>query len=126
MPTSTDYPTTATVLIDDSGHFRGVPDLVIEVLSAETENEKCDREVKLKLYSSRVVLEYWIADWRNHQVQVYRHKNGILKLEMTLFVSHTLTSPLFPDFSCPYKIPKYSDGIRPSLYFGDRLFCVSP
>jgi Uma2 family endonuclease len=86
-------------LIDDSGHFRGAPDLVIEVLSAGTENEKRDREVKLKLYSSRGVLEYWIADWRNKQVLVYRRENGILKLEMTLFVSDTLTSPLLPEFN---------------------------
>ncbi len=41
-------------LIDDSGHFQGAPDLVIEVLSAGTENEKRDREVKLKLANSRM------------------------------------------------------------------------
>ncbi|GBO52402.1 hypothetical protein APA_71 [Pseudanabaena sp. lw0831] len=27
--------------------------------------------------------------------------NGVLKLEMTLFVSDTLTSPLLPEFACP-------------------------
>jgi len=89
-----------TALVDDKGHFRGAPDLVIEVLSAGTENEKRDREVKLKLYSSRGVLEYWIADWRAEQIQVYRRENGILKLAMTLFASDTLTSPLLPEFSC--------------------------
>ena len=87
-------------LIDDTGHFRGAPDLVIEVLSAGTENEKRDREVKLKLYSSRGVLEYWIADWRAKQIQIYRRENGILKLAMTLFASDTLTSTLLPEFSC--------------------------
>lgn len=87
-------------LIDDKGHFRGAPDLVIEVISAGTENEKRDREVKLKLYSARGVLEYWIADWRSQQIQVYRRENGILKLAMTLFASDTLTSPLLPEFSC--------------------------
>jgi len=88
------------VLIDDTGHFRGAPDLAIEVLSAGTENERRDRELKLKLYSSRGVLEYWIADWRAKQIQVYRRENGVLKLAMTLFKSDTLTSPLLPDFSC--------------------------
>lgn len=87
-------------LIDDSGHFQGAPDLVIEVLSAGTENEKRDREVKFKLYSNRGVLEYWIADWRAKQIQVYRRENGVLKLAMTLFASDTITSPLLPDFSC--------------------------
>jgi len=88
------------VLIDDTGHFRGAPDLAIEVLSAGTENERRDRELKLKLYSSRGVLEYWIADWRAKQIQVYRRENGVLKIAMTLFESDTLTSPLLPDFSC--------------------------
>ncbi|OIP73003.1 MAG: hypothetical protein AUK48_10535 [Oscillatoriales cyanobacterium CG2_30_44_21] len=88
-------------LVDAAGHFRGAPDLVIEVLSSGSENERRDREVKLKLYSSQGVLEYWIADWRNKQVQVYRRENGVLKLAMTLFVSDTLTSPLLPEFACP-------------------------
>lgn len=89
------------VLVDDAGHFRGAPDLVIEVLSAGTDNEKRDREVKLKLYSSQGVLEYWIADWREKRLQIYRRENGVLKLAMTLFVTDTLTSPLLPEFACP-------------------------
>ncbi len=88
------------ILIDQAGHLLGAPDLAIEVLSAGMENERRDREVKLKLYSSRGVLEYWIADWRAKQIQVYRRENGVLKLAMTLFESDTLTSPLLPDFSC--------------------------
>lgn len=87
-------------LIDQSGHLLGAPDLAIEVLSAGTDNEKRDREVKLKLYSSQGVLEYWIADWREKKLQVYRRENGVLKLAMTLFVTDTLTSLLLPEFSC--------------------------
>ena len=89
------------VLIDKSGHLMGAPEIAIEVLSAGSENEKRDRELKLKLYSSRGVLEYWIADWRSQQMQIYRRENGILKLAVTLFVSDVLTSPLLPEFSCP-------------------------
>ncbi|WP_434684485.1 Uma2 family endonuclease [Pseudanabaena minima] len=88
-------------LIDQSGHLLGAPDLAIEVLSAGTDNEKRDREVKLKLYSSQGVLEYWIADWREKKLQIYRRENGVLKLAMTLFVTDTLTSPLLPEFACP-------------------------
>ena len=89
------------VLIDKSGHLMGAPEIAIEVLSAGSENEKRDRELTLKLYSSRGVLEYWIADWRSQQMQIYRRENGILKLAVTLFVSDVLTSPLLPEFSCP-------------------------
>jgi Uma2 family endonuclease len=89
------------ILLDEAGHLRGAPDLAIEVLSAGTENEKRDRELKLKLYSSRGVLEYWIADWRSLQIQIYRRENGILKLVLTLFANDILTSPLLPEFSCP-------------------------
>ena len=88
------------ILIDKSGHLLGAPDIAIEVLSAGTDNEKRDREVKLKLYSSQGVLEYWIADWREKKLQVYRRENGVLKLAMTLFANDTLTSPLLPEFSC--------------------------
>ena len=88
------------ILIDQAGHLLGAPDLAIEVLSSGTENERRDREIKLKLYSSRGVWEYWIADWRAKQIQVYRRENGVLKLAMTLFETDTLTSPLLPDFSC--------------------------
>jgi Uma2 family endonuclease len=89
-----------TDLIDDTGHFRGEPELVIEVLSVGTDNEKRDRQVKLKLYSNHGVLEYWIANWQAKQIQVYRRENGVLKLAMTLFETDTLTSPLLPEFSC--------------------------
>ena len=88
-------------LIDQAGHLTGAPDIAIEVLSAGSENEKRDRQLKLKLYSSHGVLEYWIADWRAKQIQVYRRENGILKLAVTLFVTDILTSPLLPEFSCP-------------------------
>ncbi|APB32783.1 Uncharacterized protein conserved in cyanobacteria [Gloeomargarita lithophora Alchichica-D10] len=90
-----------TSLIDQKGHLQGAPELVIEVLSAGTENERRDRQVKLKLYSARGVLEYWLADWRNQQIEVYRRDNGILKLAITLYINDTLTSPLLTDFACP-------------------------
>lgn len=89
------------ILLDKAGHLCGAPDLVIEVLSAGTENERRDRELKLKLYSSRGVWEYWIADWRSQQILIYRRENGVLKLALTLFADDTITSPLLPEFSCP-------------------------
>ncbi len=70
------------------------------ILSSGVENEKRDRELKLKLYSARGVREYWIVDWHKQQVEVYRREQGSLKLAATLFSGDELNSPLLPDFTC--------------------------
>ncbi|WGV28525.1 Uma2 family endonuclease [Halotia branconii] len=85
-------------LLDDEGHLRGAPELVVEVLSPGTTNERRDREAKLKLYSSTGVQEYWIANWQLQQLEVYRRENAQLKLITTLLADDEITSPLLPDF----------------------------
>lgn len=87
-------------LLDDDGHLTGAPELVVEVLSFGGDNERRDREAKLKLYSARGAQEYWIADWRQRKLEIYRREQAALKLAATLFVNDELTSPLLPDFSC--------------------------
>ncbi|MBD6618053.1 Uma2 family endonuclease [Komarekiella sp. 'clone 1'] len=87
-------------LLDDAGHLTGAPELVIEVLSPGIENERRDREAKLKLYSSRGVQEYWIFDWRLQQIEVYQRQKAALVLIATLFASDELNSPLLPGFVC--------------------------
>ncbi|HSX83263.1 MAG TPA: Uma2 family endonuclease [Candidatus Saccharimonadia bacterium] len=88
-------------LMDEAGHLTGAPELAVEVLSPGVENERRDREVKLKLYESRGVREYWIVDWRLQQLEVYRRDQAMLRLAATLFAEDVLTSPLLPSFSCP-------------------------
>jgi len=83
------------------GHLHAAPELAVEVLSPGSANERRDREVKLKLYSRRGVLEYWIVDWRTRQVEVYRQQDGMLCQAGTLSAVETLTSPLLPGFACP-------------------------
>jgi Uma2 family endonuclease len=87
--------------IDAGGHLLVAPELIVEVLSPGASNERRDREVKLKLYSIRGVREYWIVDWRGHQVEVYRREDLALNLVGTLLDGDTLTSPLLPDFRLP-------------------------
>jgi Uma2 family endonuclease len=89
----------ATALGPD-GHLHAAPELVVEILSPGTTNERRDREAKLKLYSRRGVLEYWIVDWRAQQVEVYRREELVLRLVATLYPTDTLTSPLLPGFAC--------------------------
>ncbi len=85
-------------LLDDEGHLRGAPELIVEVLSPGTTNERRDREAKLKLYSSTGVQEYWIANWQLQQLEVYRREDAQLKLIATLLADDEITSPLLPDF----------------------------
>ncbi len=82
------------------GHLHAAPELVVEVLSPGSTNARRDREAKLKLYSRRGVLEYWIVDWQTRQVEVYRREALALHLIATLQATDDLTSPLLPGFSC--------------------------
>lgn len=85
---------------DEAGHFRGAPELVVEVLSPGKANEDRDRLAKLKLYSVQGVKEYWIVDRVAQRVEVYRRENAQLVLVTTLFVGDGITSPLLPGFTC--------------------------
>ncbi len=80
-------------------HLHAAPEIAIEILSPGKSNERRDRESKLKLYSQRGVLEYWIVDWRQRQMEVYRRAQAALHLVETLYVADELRSPLLPGFA---------------------------
>ena len=88
------------VLLDGAGHLAGAPELIVEILSPGTQNERRDREVKLKLYEVNGVQEYWIADWRLKQVEVYRREGERLRRYATLLGESEPNSPLLPNFMC--------------------------
>jgi Uma2 family endonuclease len=85
-------------ILDESGHLVGAPELVVEVLSAGSDNERRDKEVKRKLYALRGVREYWIVDWYRQQIEIYRRNDRGLSLVATLFNNDVLNSPLLPEF----------------------------
>jgi Uma2 family endonuclease len=89
------------VLLDNAGHLTAAPELVVEVLSSDAENERRDREAKLKLYSLRGVREYWIVNWEKQQIEVYEREQAALKLLATLFANDELNCSLLPNFTCP-------------------------
>ncbi len=89
-----------TQIEDESGHLTGAPELVIEVLSLGKQNERRDKEAKLKLYSIQGVREYWIVNRLSKQVEVYRRKKAQLVLVATLVSDDQITSPLLPEFCC--------------------------
>jgi Uma2 family endonuclease len=99
-------------LVDIEGHLTGAPELIIEVLSEGSNNERrdsealpptADRESKLKLYSTKGVREYWIVNWRLQQVEIYHRQNVLLVQVATLFANDVISSPLLPSFSCQVK-----------------------
>jgi Uma2 family endonuclease len=83
----------------DDGHLHGAPELVVEVLSPGSTNERRDREIKLALYSRYGVDEYWILDWRVQSVTVYRRQENVMRLAAALDRKDELTSPLLPGFA---------------------------
>jgi Uma2 family endonuclease len=82
------------------GKLHNAPELVIEVLSPGAENGRRDREVKLKLYSRHGVKEYWVVNWQEQNLEVYRRDDDLLTLAKTLNGNSTLESPLLPGFHC--------------------------
>jgi Uma2 family endonuclease len=88
------------VSLDPAEHLTAAPELVVEVLSPGAENERRDRQLKLRLYAAQGVREYWIVDRQLQQIQVYRRENATLVLVATLYVGDVLNSPLLPGFSC--------------------------
>jgi Uma2 family endonuclease len=99
------------LILGEEGWLHGAPELIVEVLSPGKEDQDRDRLTKLKLYSRRGVQEYWIVDWEQQKVEIYRRKNEALAQISTLLRDDALTSPLLPGFSCKvsdlfHQIPK--------------------
>jgi Uma2 family endonuclease len=88
---------------EERGWIIGAPDLVVEVLSQGSANERRDRETKLALYDRYGTPEYWIGDRFERQVDVYRRDTGSLSLVVQVQAAELLTSPLLPGFACPVK-----------------------
>ncbi len=82
------------------GKFTAAPDLVIEILSPGTDNERRDRNFKRRLYSVRGVREYWIVDVRAGAVEIYRPQDANLNLVATLSGEDEITTSLLPGFIC--------------------------
>lgn len=85
--------------LDEAGHLTAAPELIVECLSYNGDNEQRDRQLKLKLYSTRGVLVYWIVDWKRERVEVYQRQGTRLVLLETLQTGDTLTCDLLPGFA---------------------------
>ena len=88
-------------ILESDGKLHAAPELIVEVLSPGASNARRDRDAKLKLYSRRGVEEYWIVDWRQRRVEVFRRRDDQLYLSASLANSDSITTPLLPGFACP-------------------------
>jgi Uma2 family endonuclease len=61
-------------------------------------NERRDRDAKLKLYARRGVEEYWIVDWRQRRVELYRRAGDAFRLTSLLTGDDHLHSVVLPGF----------------------------
>lgn len=93
------YATLQTALLPD-GKLHSAPELIVEVLSPGSSNQKRDREAKLKLYGRWLVQEYWIVNGQDREVEVYRHDGTSLAFCATINNDQQLQSSVLPGFSC--------------------------
>ncbi len=87
--------------------FTGVPRFVMEVLSDATESY--DRNEKMDIYRNVGVSEYWIADWRKKQVEIYMFdwkdddtSYSYLFKTITKENKEDLQMVMFPDFEISF------------------------
>jgi len=83
-------------------NIRGVPALVVEILSPTTSRR--DEQLKRDLYDRAGVREYWMLDPKRSTIAVSRREaSGVLSIVATLSGSagERLTSPLLPGFELP-------------------------
>jgi Uma2 family endonuclease len=86
------------------------PDLLIEILSAGSENIRRDRVAKRQLYAKHAVPEYWLVDRDQRVVEIYLLRAASLELTATLQNDDELSTAALPGFSCSasqiFKLPQ--------------------
>lgn len=72
-----------TTILNWQGAIRGVPDMVVEVLSKSTRRK--DLTIKKEIYEKNGLKEYWIVDPAMKVVDVYILRNGKFELDGEYF-----------------------------------------
>ncbi len=78
-------------------YIRGVPDLVVEVLSPS--NPQTDRQVKRQLYARHGVPYYWLLDPDQREFIAYALESGAYRAVVTARGDGTVSAPPFPDLA---------------------------
>ena len=82
-------------------NVKGVPDLVVEIVSKAT--RKRDETIKLQLYERSGVSEYWLVDPKLERVRIYRNEGAQFAspVELTRAAADVLTTPMLPGLELP-------------------------
>jgi Uma2 family endonuclease len=84
--------------------------MMIEILSAGSENIRRDRVAKRQLYAKHAVPEYLLVDRDQRVVEVYLLRAAALELAATLQNDDELSTAALPGFSCStsqvFKLPQ--------------------
>lgn len=83
--------------LDEDDYYKGVPALVVEILSAITRSK--DLIKKLDLYMSCGVKEYWIVNPLNKEIAVYRFEENNIHSSITYKGDEAARSFLFDGLS---------------------------
>ncbi|MDD4932870.1 MAG: Uma2 family endonuclease [Methylacidiphilaceae bacterium] len=89
-----------------------IPALVVEILSPSTVH--IDLVDKVEIYRKAGIGEYWIFDWREETIRIYRFSENAEKPVAVQSFEDTLRTPLLPEFSL--EMPK----IRQALNLGRK------
>lgn len=87
--------------INEKGKYKGIPTLVIEVLSEST--RKMDMLKKLDLYSGSGISEYWIVNPFNKEVYTYFYEEYDIKDYKVYKEEEVLHSMAFTGLEIPLK-----------------------
>jgi Uma2 family endonuclease len=76
------------------------PDLIVEIVSPGSENQRRDRIAKRQLYGKFGVKEYWLVDLQNRVIEVLVIKDRILVPAATYKEDEEIRTPILPGFVC--------------------------
>ena len=79
--------------LDEDGYYRGVPALVMEILSKSSRRK--DMLLKLNLYMQSGVQEYWTVNPLNKEISIYLFENKDMKDSKACIMGMTCKSFIF-------------------------------
>lgn len=83
--------------LGDDDYYKGVPELIVEILSKST--QMVDIIKKLELYLVCGVKEYWIVNPWNKEVTVYQFKDSTIQNSKTFKTNEMIQSFIFEDLT---------------------------